>query len=97
MRDRRVAGYVKPLFVDLDVYDPAQDREKPILNKIYQSTVGAVANLLKNKPLERVATVTPIEGTLDAVDTGGWRTFLLLLRNAFVQAIRGGLEGDSAT
>lgn len=97
VRDRRVAGYVKPLFVDLDVYDPAQDREKPILNKIYQSTVGAVANLLKNKPLERVATVTPIEGTLDAVDTGGWRTFVLLLRNAFVEAIRGGLEGESAT
>jgi Domain of Unknown Function (DUF748) len=97
VRDRVVSGYVKPLIVGLDVYDPAQDGEKPFLSKIYQSTVGAVANLLQNKPLERVATVTPIAGRLDAVDAGGWRTFTLLLRNAFVEAIRGGLEPDRAT
>jgi len=97
VHDRLIKGYVKPLLVGLEVYDPAQDRKKPMLNKIYESAVGAVAELLKNEPLERVATVTPIEGTLQDVDANRWRSFLLLLRNAYVEAIRGGLEGDGVS
>lgn len=96
VRDRRVSGYVKPIIVDLDVYDPAQDRKKPVLNKIYQGTVGAVARLFKNEQTEQVATVTPIAGRLEAIDADGWRAFVLLLRNAYVEAIQAGLERESA-
>lgn len=92
VRDRVVNGYVKPLVTGLDVYDPSQDDEKSLGSRIYQGTIGAVAKLLKNEPLDRVATVTPIAGRLEAVDAGAWQTFVLLLRNAFVEAIRGGLE-----
>lgn len=89
---RRVDGYVKPIFVDLEISNPAQDRGKPILDRLYEGTIGAVAKLLENDQVEQVATITPIRGRLDAIDADGWRTFVLLLRNAFVEAIRGGLE-----
>lgn len=96
VRAGRVKGYVKPIIVDLEIYDPAQDRKKPVLNRIYQGTVGAVAKLFKNQETEQIATVTPIEGRLDAIDADGWRAFVALLRNAYVEAIGAGLELESA-
>lgn len=96
LQDRKIDGYVKPLFVDLEVSDPEQDADKPLLSRIYEGSVGAVARLLENDPLEQVATVTPIEGEIDAIDIDGWRSFVLLLRNGFVEAIREGLEGGNA-
>jgi hypothetical protein len=94
VRDREVRGYVKPILVDLEVYDPAQDREKSLLNRIYQGTVGAVVGLLENEKTDQVATVTPIAGRIGAIDADGWRAFLLLLRNGFVEAVQGGLEHE---
>lgn len=96
VRDGAVTGYVKPLFVGLDVYDRAQDRDNSLLNEVYQGAVGAVATVLQNQPLDQVATVTPIAGSLDAVDPDAWRSFVLLLRNAFIEAIRPGLERSVA-
>lgn len=90
--DRRVAGYVKPLLVDVDVYDRRQDAHAPLLNELYQGVVGGVATVLENPPRDQVATVTPIEGRLDDPDADVWTSLGRLLRNAFVEAIRPGLE-----
>ncbi|MEZ4282339.1 MAG: DUF748 domain-containing protein [Myxococcota bacterium] len=92
LRDRRVDGYVKPLIVDLEVSEPEQDREKSLLNRIYQGAVGTVAGILENEPRDQVATVIPISGEIDSIDANGWKSFVLLLRNAFVEAIGNGLE-----
>ena len=54
--------------------------------------MGALATVFQNQPRDQVATVTPISGELDAVDPDAWRSIVLLLRNAFIEAIRPGLE-----
>ncbi|HEX2054908.1 MAG TPA: DUF748 domain-containing protein, partial [Nitrospiraceae bacterium] len=44
----QVEGYVKPIFKDVEVYDPQQDRDKAVTKKVYEAVVGGVKELLKN-------------------------------------------------
>jgi hypothetical protein len=90
----RIAGYVKPLFKDVKVYSPQQDRKKPVLKKLYEKIVGGLSHLLKNKPREQVATVADISGTLDDPNTSAWQIFVRLVSNAFVKAILPGFERE---
>jgi hypothetical protein len=90
----RVDGYVKPLFKDVKVYSPQQDRKKPVLKKLYEKVVGGLSHLLKNKPREQVATVADISGTLDDPDTSTWQIIVRLVSNAFVKAILPGFERE---
>jgi hypothetical protein len=94
VRNRRVTGYVKPLFKDIDVYSSKQDKKKPVLKKIYEKIVGGLSHLLENKPHEQVATVADVSGTLDDPDTSAWQIFVKLVSNAFVKAILPGFERE---
>jgi hypothetical protein len=90
----RVDGYVKPLFKDVKVYSPRQDKKKPVLKKLYEKVVGGLSHLLENKPREQVATVADISGTLDDPDTSTWQILVRLVSNAFVKAILPGFERE---
>jgi hypothetical protein len=90
----KVDGYVKPLFRDLDVYDPKQDRHKGILRKMYEGVLGGLSWLLENRPREEVATTTRISGRLSNPNTSTWQAVVGLVQNAFFQAILPGLERD---
>jgi hypothetical protein len=94
VRNGRVDGYVKPLFKDVKVYSPQQDKKKPVLKKLYEKVVGGLSHLLENKPREQVATVADISGTLDEPDTGTWQIIVRLVSNAFVKAILPGFERE---
>ena len=74
MKDNRIEGYVKPLFANLDVYDPAQDRDKSLGRKIYEKVVEGASKLLKNAPRKEVATVATISGPVEEVKTHTWRS-----------------------
>jgi hypothetical protein len=87
VRNGRIDGYVKPLFKDVKVYSPAQDKKKPVLKKIYEKIVGGLSHVLENKPREQVATVADISGTLENPETGTWPIIVRLVSNAFVKAI----------
>jgi hypothetical protein len=50
VKQGKIEGYVKPLFKDMKVYDPRQDKEKTLWQKMYEGLVGGVANLLENTP-----------------------------------------------
>ena len=65
VKNQRIEGYVKPLFSGLDVYDPAQDRDKSLGRKLYEKAVEGVSKILKNAPRKEVATVATISGTVD--------------------------------
>ena len=39
VKNNRIEGYVKPLFSNLDIYDPEQDREKSLGRKLYEKVV----------------------------------------------------------
>ncbi len=92
VRNDRVDGYVKPLFRDVKVYDPQQDRDKPVLSQIYQGVVGGVAKLLENPKTEDVATKASVTGPIENPNASTWQILTRLVQNAFFKAILPGLE-----
>jgi hypothetical protein len=94
VHDGRIDGYVKPLFKDVKVYDPEQDKEKPVLKKLYEKIVGGVSHLLENSRREEVATVADLSGTVSDPDTSPWEIVVRLVSNAFVKAILPGFQRE---
>jgi Domain of Unknown Function (DUF748) len=94
VKDGVVRGYVKPLFKELDVYDPRQDREKSFFQKIYEGLVGGVGELLENIPRDEVATKAEISGRLENPRANTWQVLVNLIQNAFFQSILPGFESE---
>ena len=85
----QVDGYVKPLFVGLDV---ASGKEAGIGKKIYGGIVGGVTTILRNQPRDQIATETSLSGPLDNPQTSTLQVIGKLVQNAFFKAILPGLE-----
>lgn len=94
VRNGRIEGYLKPLFKDVKVFSPEQDKKKPVLKKLYEKIVGGLAHVLENKPRDQVATVADLSGTIENPDTGAWPIIVRLVSNAFVKAILPGFERE---
>jgi len=92
VKDRRMSGYVKPLFQDMTVYDAKQDRDKTALRKVYEGVVGGVSRVLQNRPREEVATRVEISGPLEKPNTSIIEAIVGLVQNAFFKAILPGFE-----
>ncbi|MGH7789656.1 MAG: DUF748 domain-containing protein [Candidatus Binatia bacterium] len=91
VRDRRIDGYVKPLFADLDVYDRRQDADKALFNQLYEGLVGGVAGLLENRR-EQVGTKASVSGRADQPQLSTLEVVINLVRNAFFRAILPGFD-----
>lgn len=87
----RIDGYVKPLFVDIDIYDTRQERGDSLGQHLYEGAVGGVAALLENRD-HRAATRATVSGRTDAPQLSTWEAVTNLVRNAFFDAILPGLE-----
>jgi hypothetical protein len=85
-------GYVKPMFHDLD-FKTASDKDKNVAEKLKEKVVSAVTSLMENKEQDQVATKAPFSGNFADNDVDVWTAVVNLMRNAFVQALRGGFEG----
>jgi hypothetical protein len=96
VKNRRIDGYVKPLFAGLDVYDPAQDKDKGVARKLYEKVVEGVGKLLKNVPRREVATVATISGPVEGAKPDTLEVIVKLLQNAFFKAILPGFEREVA-
>ncbi len=94
VRNGRITGYLKPLFKDIKVYSSKQDKEKPVLRKIYEKIVGGLSHLLENQPRDQVATVADLSGTLEDPNTSTWQIIGNFVSNAFVKAILPGFERE---
>lgn len=94
VRNGRIEGYVKPLFKDVKVYDPEQDKEKPVLKKIYEKIAGGLSHLLENHPRDQVATVADLSGSIEDPNTSTWEIIVRLVSNAFVKAILPGFDRE---
>jgi len=88
-------GYLKPMFHELD-FRTASDRDKNFGEVLKEKVVSALASVLENKEKDQVATKAPFAGNFSDNDVDIWTTIANLLRNAFVQALRGGFETDPA-
>jgi len=85
-------GYTKPFFKDLQ-FKAVPDPEKNLLQRAATTVASAVQNALKNEQGD-VATKAPFEGNFEDNKVDLWATLENLLRNAFIQALREGLEGQ---
>ena len=92
VKNGEVSGYVKPIFKDVDVYDPRQDKHKGFFQKIYEGLIGGISWILENPPRDEVATVIPISGKLENPRTSTWEAIVGLIQNAFFKAILPGFE-----
>ena len=92
VKDNEIRGYVKPLLKDVEVYDPDQDKEKPVTKKIYEAVVGGVLGLLENKQRQEAATVTDLSGPVENPHASTWQVVEKLVQNAFFKAILPGFE-----
>jgi hypothetical protein len=86
-------GYVKPFFRDLE-FKAVSDPNKNLAQRAATKVAAAVTNVLKNEN-DKVATKAPFKGDFQNTDVDVWTTVENLLRNAFVQSLREGLEGHS--
>jgi hypothetical protein len=92
VKNRRIDGYVKPLFSGLDVYSPEQDRHKSLGRRLYEKAVEGVSKALKNLPRREVATVATISGPVEGTQAKTVEVILKLIQNAFFKAILPGFE-----
>ncbi len=95
VKNGEIHGYVKPLFKDLKVYDPRQDKDKSFSQKLYEGVVGGIASLLENEPRQEVATKTEISGEVANPQTSTWQTVMHLIQNAFFKTILPGFEREA--
>ena len=87
VKNAQIRGWVKPLFKDVQAYDPAQDRDKGAMKKLYEKVVTGVAKVMKNVPRKEVATEVDISGRLDNPKTSTFQAIVKLIQNAFIRAI----------
>jgi uncharacterized protein DUF748 len=97
VRGGAVDGYVKPLFRDVKVYDPKQDRNKNIFRKMYEGIIAGLSWILENPERDEVATTTRISGKLSNPQMSTWDVIVGLVQNAFFRAILPGLERSVET
>lgn len=87
----RFKGYVKPLMRDLRVLR-WKDEEEGFFHKLWEGIVEVGKGILENDEKDQVATRIPLSGKLESPEAGIGETVLYVLRNAFVQALRRGLD-----
>ena len=92
VKNNQIHGYVKPLLKDVEVYDPEQDKDKPLTKKMYEAVVGGVLGLLENKPRHEAATLTDVSGPVENPHASTWQVLGNLIQNAFFKAILPGFE-----
>lgn len=92
-KEGKFIGYVKPIIKDLDVLGE-EDREDSFWQKTWEGIVGASGVILRNPKKEQVATKLPMSGTFDNPNSDTWYAALVLLRNAFIQALQPSIDAE---
>jgi hypothetical protein len=91
-KDGHIEGYIKPIFDGIVIAD-IKDVAKNPLKLAWESLIGGVTRLLRNQPKDRFATEIPIHGEFDAPRIALLPTLGNLLKNEFIRAYQGNLNG----
>ncbi len=92
VKDGKLDGYVKPLFREVDVYAPEQDKDEGVFHQLWEKLAEGVSELLENRPNEEVATVVDLSGSVSDPHSSNLQVVLNLIKNAFVKAILPGFR-----
>jgi uncharacterized protein involved in outer membrane biogenesis len=91
----RFRGYVKPFIDDLQVLDWNRESEG-FFTRVWEGIVEVAAEVLEDQGKDRVATRIPFSGTIDDPQADVWSTIGGILKNAFLESLRRGLEDEIA-
>ncbi len=86
LNEGNIEGYVKPVLENIDLIK-WKSEDEPLVDKIWESIVGGVAEIFENQPREQVATEIPLSGSVKDVDTGIGTTLWNVVKNAFIEAL----------
>ena len=84
-------GYVKPFIDDLQILKWNEEKES-FFGKLWEGLVEVASEIITNQKKDEIATRIPFSGDVEAPEAGIWPTIGGLLKNAFLQALRRGLE-----
>jgi hypothetical protein len=88
----RFRGYVKPFIDDLQVLR-WDEEEEGFFGKLWEGLVEVAGEILEDQDKDRIATRIPFSGSIEGPDADVWSTIGGLLKNAFIESLRRGLEG----
>jgi hypothetical protein len=89
-------GYVKPLVRGARFADTGAEPASGPGKTLWESLVAGIAALLTNSDTANLGTRVPFSGEFGRTDVDSWQAFVSLLRNAFVRALREGVDSDPA-
>lgn len=89
----RIDGYVKPLFREVNVYEPEQDRQEGFFQRLWERIAEGLGEILENPPREEVVTVADLSGAVSDPESSNLQVVLNLIENAFFDAILPGFRG----
>ncbi len=92
-KDGHIEGYLKPIFDGIVIAD-LKDVVRNPLKLAWESLVAGTTRLLRNQPKNRFATKIPIRGKFDAPRIAVLPTLGNLLKNEFIRAYQGNLDGS---
>ncbi|HET6463730.1 MAG TPA: DUF748 domain-containing protein [Candidatus Krumholzibacteria bacterium] len=87
----RIQGYVKPIFKNVKIFSFKEDKKKP-LKALWEMIVGGIGKLFTNHEEHQMATTIPLKGSIGDPGTSTLTVIGGLFRNAFIQAIKPGVE-----
>lgn len=90
-KDGGFKGYIKPLTRDLEILSWNKEKEG-FFGKLWEGVVGAVKDVVENDEKQQVATRVPFSGRVDNPEADIFETLFTVLENAFIEALRRGLE-----
>ena len=83
-------GYIKPLIENLKATNAGE--KKSVGQKVKVAVVNVAAKIFENRKTDEVATKVPFEGRFENPKSSIWDAVINLLRNAFIEAIKPGLD-----
>jgi hypothetical protein len=92
VRRGEMTGYVKPLFTNVKVYDPAKNKNKSVVHQAYELAIGAATKVVKNSSTQKVATRIDVSGKLDNPNVSTWQALMQFVQNGFINAILPGFD-----
>jgi hypothetical protein len=96
LTDGQLDGYMKPFLEEVKILNWKKDKEEGgLLNAAKEAVIGLFAEAAENQKRDQIATQIPISGSINAPDTDTWRTFVNILRHAFIDAFNKSLENEA--
>ncbi|MCX7546661.1 DUF748 domain-containing protein [Xanthomarina sp. F1114] len=88
--DGYLKGYMKPLLKNSKLIG----KDDNFIETVWEGFVGFFKFALKNQRTDTLATKIPLEGDLNNLEAGVWKTFTNILSNAWVEAFKGVVDDD---